>query len=334
LKIRLFAAIVSAAFVSAFIAEPRHASADAPTTPIVVPGGPGHFDWMNVDNKSHRLFASHPGTKSIVVLDLTTYKAQSIDCGSEVNGIAVDAADNKIFAGGGGQNIVVLDNTTYAKLDTIPLTGPADAIVFDSTNATVYADHDDGTEIWTIDAKTNKVTGSIAIAGAPEFMQLDRKTQTIYQNIKPADQVQAIDLVKGTVTATWSTKPATSPHGLAYLSRQGWVLSAGKNGKLVAIDKTTGNVAFSCDIKPGVDQIAFDGKTRRVFCACKGFVSVVSVTPQGLTNIGDIAVPDSAHTLAIDPASHAPWISYSDKTNSYLALVDIGKLPAAEVAGD
>lgn len=327
---RKYALLCAAVITTGMAFAGAPASADTATSPVVVPGGPGHFDWMNIDGKSHRLFASHPGTKSITVMDLLTNKAQSIDCGSEVNGVAIDKADNKIFAAGGGQNVVVLDATTYAKLDTIPLTGPADAVTYNPKNGIVYIDHDDGTEIWTIDAKTNKITGSITIAGAPEFMQFDRNSQLLYQNIKPTDQLQVIDMAKGAVVNTWSTKPVTSPHGLAIAGKLGLALVAGKNGKLVAIDVKTGKVVSSCDIKPGVDQMAYSGKTKLAYCACKGFLSVVSVGSDGLKNVTDVEIPAGAHTLAVDGATNNVWVSYSDKENSYLSCVYTTKTASAD----
>ena len=51
------------------------APADAPLTawtPIVIPGGPGGFDWMLVDGRSNRVFATHKGTKSVAIVDLKT----------------------------------------------------------------------------------------------------------------------------------------------------------------------------------------------------------------------------------------------------------------------
>jgi DNA-binding beta-propeller fold protein YncE len=289
--------------------------------PIVVPGGPAHFDWMTVDTGKHRIIASHPGTKSITILDLTTNTIQSVDCGSEVNGVAVDTADNKYFCGGGGQKIVIFDRDNLSKTGEISLTGPADQVLYDADNGTVYADHDDGTEVWTIDGKSEKLTGSVTIGEAPEYAQYDAQNHMLYQNIKSANTLQVIDTTNNKVVSTWPTAPATSPHGLAIVPKRNWVLSAGKNGKLVAIDRATGLVAFSADIKPGVDQIAFDPKSRRAYCACKGFISVVQVKKTGLVNVTDIPVDASAHTLAIDPDTGNVWYSYSDDKNSYLAMI-------------
>ncbi|HEX5323465.1 MAG TPA: YncE family protein [Capsulimonadaceae bacterium] len=327
----LYTPAVLAVGACAAFSFPAPALADrAAPAPIVVPGAAGSFDWMTADPDKHRILASHPGAKSIAVLDLTTGKIQSLDCGVECNGIAVDTADNKYFFGGGGQKIEIFDRDSLSKTGEIPLTGPADQVLYDPDNDTVYADHDDGTEVWTIDAKATKITGSVTIGEAPEYAEYDATNHMLYQNIKSANTLQVIDTTTNKVVATWPTDPATSPHGLALVPKRNWVLTAGKNGKLVAIDMTTGKAAFTADIKPGVDQIAYDPKARRAYCACKGFISVVQVKKTGLTNIGDIPVNTTAHTLAIDPDSGDVWYSYSDSQNSYLA--ELPALPTQTAA--
>ena len=311
-------------------ADTPPAATPAPPAPITVPGGPGSFDWMTVDPDLHRIIASHPHTNSIAVLDLKTNTVQSVDTGVACNGVAIDTADNKYFCGGPGQKIVIIDRDTLAQAGTIDLTGPADQVLFDPDNDAVYADHDDGTEVWVIDGKSAKITGSVTIGEAPEYAQYDSANHMLYQNIKSADTVQVIDTSTNKVVSTWPTAPATSPHGLALVPKRNWVLSAGKNGKLVAIDRATGTVVFSCDIKPGVDQIAFNPKVKRAYCACKGFISVVQVKKSGLINVADVPVPASAHTLAIDPDTGTVWYAYTDATNSYLATLSDPETVAAK----
>jgi len=298
---------------------PKPAPTFAAQAPIEIPGGPAHFDFMVADPSMHRVLACHPGAKSLVVLDTTTNQPTVIETG-EVNGVDVDPVENKYFAAGGGQSIAVIDRTTLKKVADIPTTGPCDDVVYDPANGLVYVDHDDGTEVWVVDPKTNKITGTVAVAGAPEVMVYDPATDKVYQNIKPTDQTQVIDPKTGAVTASWSTTPAHSPHGLAIDSQKGLLFSAGKNGKLVAIDIKTGTVTSDCDIAQGVDQIAYDSAKHRVYCACgSGAVSIVHVTRKGaLKPVEDITVPKGTHSIAFDGDSKGAWIAYSTDTGSFL----------------
>jgi len=304
----------------------RVPAAPAPLTAhktVVVPGGSAHFDWMLVDAPRHRLYASHPGKGTLVVYDLSTGTVRQVDTDGEVNGEAVDEADNKLFVAGGNQKVVVFNLKTLAKTGEIPLTGPADTIAFDPKNGTLYVDHDDGAEVWTVDAKTDKVTGSVPIAGAPEFVFYDAATDRLYQNIKPANCTQVINPSTNTVEATWSTAPMTSPHGLAIDDRTSRVFAAG-SGKAVMMERATGKVLASVNIAPGyVDQIAFDPANRRLYCASspKGEpsqVSVVQESASGMTLLGSVPVPPGTHTLAVDPQTHHVWVSSAGDKDSLL----------------
>lgn len=200
----------------------------------------------------------------------------------------------------------------------IAVTGPVDDVLYCPKNGMVYADHDDGPEVWVIDAKTEKIVSTISVPTAPEKIEYDRTSDRIYQNIKSNNTVQVIDPATNKVEKTFDTTPATGPHGLAIDGKTQRLFSAGNNGKLVAIDLKTGKVIATADIAKGVDQIAFDRGNQRIYCACKGKISVVEETAEGIKSLGDVDGPAGAHTLAVDQRTHAVWVSSSDGKDSYL----------------
>ena len=306
-------ALASALAPAAFADKPLLSA----QTPIEVPGGPGHFDFIYVDQDLHRLLACHPGGKNLVVLDLKTKVVTTVDTGA-VNGAGIDIPDNKYFTAGGNQDIVVVDRATLAKVADIPTTGPCDDVVYDSKSGMVYVCNDDGTQDWIINPKTNKIVGTVTIAGAPEVVKYDPRTDRLYQNIKPTNQVQVIDPVTNTVVATWSTAPATSPHGLALDSGRGRIFSAGKNGKLIAIDVKSGKTIGSCDIAQGVDEIAYDPSSQQIYCGCAGYISIVKSTKRGLKPVGDVPITAKSKNAAFDPETQSVWIAYDDGKGSYL----------------
>lgn len=288
--------------------------------PVVVPGGPGHFDWMAIDMQRGRVLAAHPGTGTLAVLSLNGSTAvQQVKTGP-VQGIAIDNADGKYFVGGTDTQVVtILNSQTLDKTGEIKVTGPVDAMIFEPKHRMVYADNDDGTTVWMIDPKADKITGTVTVAGAPEEIKYDPVTDRLYQNIKPANCVQVIDPVSHTVTATWPTAPATGPHGLVVDGKAHRLFAAGSNGKLVAINTRTGKVIGSVDIARGADQIAIDPAMKRIYCACgSGAISVVEETADGVALLGNVPSPAGTHTLAVDPKTHAVWVCYADSHDSYL----------------
>ena len=287
--------------------------------PVLVPGGAGAWDWMTVDSAKRRLLATHKGTGTVALLSLTGKPTVTNLPVGAAQGIAVDTANNQYIAGDDTENkIVFVDRTTLKITGEVKVTGPVDDIELNPKNGLLYADHDDGTEVWVIDPKARKIVGTVTIGEGPEYIVYDAVTNRLYQNIKTNDTVQVIDPATNTVTATWATAPATGPHGLALDAKTGRLFAAGKNGKLAVLEIKTGKVLGSADIGPGVDQIAYDSQTKRLYCGCKGVISVLEATASGVRHIADVPQPAGAHTLAIDPVTHSVWVSYADKTNSYL----------------
>src|SRR5258708_6776898 len=106
------------------ILHPR--SAILAQTPIVVPGGPGHFDFMNIDPVNRLVFACHPGKSSFTVVDLTTGSVKDVDAGVQVNGICPDSAGKRVYAAGPGKTLVCFDSKTWQKTGSLALDGPGD----------------------------------------------------------------------------------------------------------------------------------------------------------------------------------------------------------------
>ena len=191
------------------------------------------------------------------------------------------------------------------------------AILYEPKNHRVYVTHDDGTDVWVIDPQEAKVVNTVPIPGAPEAMVYDPSTDRIYLNIKTRDVIAVIDPSSNAVIAQWSTAPATRPHGLALDLARHHIFSAGANGKLVAIDTTSGAASGSVDITPKVDQIALDAATGLLYCAGNDRISVVRVSGGKLSFLGELATAPTARNVAVDPATRAVWTTYSDGKSSF-----------------
>lgn len=300
--------------------------------PIVIPGGPGGFDWMLVDGRANRVYATHKGTKSVAVVDLKTEMALPSIAAGTAQGLAIARRENKLYFGDADEKkVMVFDNMTFKKVGEISVDGPVDDVIYCPKNGMIYADHDDGEDVWVIDPKTDKIVATVKIPEAPEKMEYDRTTERIYQNIKSNSTVQVIDPTTNKVEKVWQTAPATGPHGIAIDRKTQRLFSAGSNGKLVVIDMKTGRVTGSVDIEKGVDQIAYDAAIQRIYCACKGAISVVQVTDDGAKLVANVPAPKGAHTIAVHAADHSVWTCYFDTENSYLLkLVPPAAAPAKQ----
>ena len=285
---------------------------------IELPQSSGKFDFLRVDPNRNRLLAAHveDGTSDFIDLKKHSVIAR-VKVGSAVD-TAMDA-DSKFYyvSVQGSERVAVLDAATLKEVNSIKMAGPTDAILYEPRNHRVYVTHDDGTDVWVIDPQTAKVVSRVAIPGAPEAMVYDPSADRIYLNIKTKDVVAVIDPSADKVIAQWATAPAMRPHGLALDAASHRIFSAGANGKLVAIDTTSGTARGSVDIVPKVDQIALDPGSGLLYCAGIDRMSVIRVSGSTLSRLGELATAPTARNVAVDPATRAVWTTYSDGRSSF-----------------
>jgi DNA-binding beta-propeller fold protein YncE len=304
--------------ITLLIATVLSAKALSAQPPIVVPGGSGSFDFMNVDNKNRLAFACQPGKSALTVINLDSGDVKSVPLGAACNGVSTDPAGKKLYAAGSGNTLVQIDMNTWSKTASLDLGGPGDSVVYDSKNGVVYVDNDDGTKLWVVDPATMKITSSIAIKEAPEVMALDTRRGKIFQNIKSTNTLQVIDIKSKAVVAEYTLGDLTSPHGLAEDRRAGKLFSVGKNGKLVILDADSGKVLTTLDVVKNSDQIAYDARLKRLYIPGSGVIQTVQITDAGASVIDSEPAPAGCHSVTIDPKTHNVWVAYKDAAGSYV----------------
>jgi DNA-binding beta-propeller fold protein YncE len=287
------------------------------TPPIVIPGGAGHFDFMGIDGRNQLVLACHPGKSSLAVLDIASGKATDVPVGTEVNGVAADGANHRVYAAGPGKTLVALDSTTWAKVGTLALDGPGDCVQFDRARGVLYVDNDDGTNLWIVNAETLKLVASITIKEAPEYMEYDAGKSLIFQAIKSTSTVQVIDAAARKVDREYALGTLTSPHGLALDRKTRRLFVAGKNGKLVILDADNGKLLNTVDVVPNSDQIAYDPSNQRVYIPSGGELQVVQIDGDGGKVLGSVPVGKDCKRVAVDRRSHDVYVAFSEGAESY-----------------
>jgi DNA-binding beta-propeller fold protein YncE len=297
----------------------------ADAKPLLVPSGlvkiansKGKFDFLAVDPVNHRLLAAHEKDGTADFIDLNTNQLISrIKTGPTV-GIVANPAGSQYYASvQDDQRIAIIDAVTLQETGSVAMPGDTDAILYDAKDSRVYVTNDNGKYLWAVDPATARLIAAIEIPGEPECMAHNAAADRIYLNIKSRNEVAVIDTTTNTVVAQWPVAPVTGPHGLVFDEEKGRIYVSGDNAKLVALDVKTGQVIGSTEITAKVDQIAFDAGTKRIFCAGPDHLSVVKVTAKGIKFAGNVDSAATAKNVAVDPATHQVWTTYTDGTDSY-----------------
>ena len=266
----------------------------------------GFWDYLSVDEAGNRLFLSHGNV--VQVVDLKTGKLSgTIENTPGVHGIALAPDLNKAFISvGRDASVKVINMTTLDVVADVKVTGEnPDAIIYDKYSGKVLTFNGRTANTTVLDARSNKVIGTIALAGKPEFPASDGKGK-LFVNIEDKSLISVIDLNSLKVIASWPIAPGEEASGLA-LDRETNVLFAVCSNKLmVVVDAVTGKVITSLPIGEGCDGVKFDPELKRAYASNgEGTMTVVQETDKDhFSVLTNIKTAPGARTLAVDTKTH------------------------------
>ena len=227
--------------------------------------GDGGWDYLNVDEINGVIFVSH-GTIAQAV-DIKTGKlVGTIPDTKGIHGIAIANDLNKGFTSNGRDSSVTIFNLkTFEVITKIFVTGRnPDAIIYDSFSHKVFTFNGGGNNSTVIDAKENKVIGTIALDGKPEFPATDGKGK-IFVNIEDKSVINVINTVTLKVEQHWPIAPGEEPSGLALDNQTHRLFSVCGNKLMVITDAESGKIITSLPIGDRCDGVAFDPGLKSIY---------------------------------------------------------------------
>jgi hypothetical protein len=270
------------------------------------------FDYVTVDAQRRRVYAAHGGSQRLLIVDADSGKVVGQVRVGPVHGVAVDPANGHVFTGGGDGAVSEVDPVALKVVNKADVGGGVDAIVYDAANGRIYADEDDGTRVWVVDAKTFKLVKTIAIPGhKPEYLDVNPKTHEVYQNIDSDSEIAVIDPKTMTVSRTIPTPEIKHNHPLQYDPQYDQIVIAG-GGVMSAYapgGKKLGEIAVG-----RFDQCDLDRTQHVLACAGDGGVTRFALQRGGAPKLLDkVAVDPGVHTCAVDPVTHAVFAVWADR---------------------
>jgi YVTN family beta-propeller protein len=275
---------------------------------VPLPGGTTRLDYQDIDPTARRLYVAHLGDGTVHVIDLDQLTVvTTITDVSSAHGVRVAADLHRVFASATGSNEVVsIDTATNQIVARAPTGKFPDGIAYDPNHAKAYVSNESDTAETVIDARTGQRVTTIDIGGAAGNTAYDSTTGNILVNVQDQGHIAIIDPATDKITGTIDAPGCESNHGL-YIdadNRVAFVACEG-NAKLLVIDLDTKATTATIDIGDTPDVLAFDYGLHRLYIACEsGTVTVLDENAKTLHRIGQTKLADSAHTVAVDQATH------------------------------
>ena len=268
--------------------------------------GDGGWDYLVADDEKGRLFVSH--STMVQVIDLKERKLiGTIPDTKGVHGIALAKDLNKGFISNGKDSSVTVFNLqTLDFIEKVYVTGRnPDAILYDSFSHRIFTFNGGGKNSTVIDAKTDKVLGTIDLNGKPEFSVSDGKGK-IYVNIEDKSVVKEINPITLKVEHEWNLSPGEGPSGLAMDIENQILFVVCDNKLMVILDALTGKKIVTLPIGERVDGVAFDPVLKRAYSSNgDGTLTVVQENDnKTFKMLENITTQKSARTIAIDKSTH------------------------------
>lgn len=283
-------------------------------------GGEGGWDALTADASAHRLYVSH-GTRVVVINTETDTVVGEITNTNGVHGIAIAEKFGKGFTSNGRENTVTVFDLKTLKTTASVKTGKnPDIIIFDPVSKRVFCLNAGDNSATVIDPADDKVLGTVAFEGNPEFAVSDGKG-TIFVNIESKSEVVGFDARNLAIKSRFPLKPCEEPTGLAIDPKHHVLFSACSNGRMVITNANTGKVVGNVPTGKGSDGAEFDPDTRLAFCPNgEGTLTVVGEDTKGnFRLVENVKTQARARTMAIDTKTH----------KLYLPTARFGEAPAA-----
>ena len=251
-----------------------------------IPAPGGAWDYAVVDEQAGRLYLAQGG---VTAVDLKTGAVTSrlvtahISHGLALVGggiVAVDDSETKVitlFEGGTGKVVA-----TIATADENPVSGmhALDALVLEPRTRLLVAVNGESGLLLLVDLKANRVVGTIAVGGHPEFAVADG-TGKLWININHGrnSEVAAVDIASRTIVKHVPLSGCKGATGLAYDATEKFFMSVCDNGFLKLFDERAAGVAASISVGEGADAVMYDSRRHRAFVAGAdaGTLSVVAI---------------------------------------------------------
>ncbi len=276
--------------------------------------GDGGWDYLCVDDSASRLYVSH-GSMVQVVDVISNKLIDTIGDTKGVHGIAFAREFNKGFISNGKDTSISVFNLKTLQLITkIKITGiNPDAILYDSYSQRVFVFNGRSSNATVIDAKSDKIIGTIALFGKPEFSVSDLKGK-IFVNIEDKSEICVINANSLKVEHNWPIAPGKEPSGLAIDIKSHRLFSVCDNKLMLVVNSDNGKVICSVSIGENVDGVAFDPILKRIYSSNgEGTLTIIQeVSPDLYKVLETLKTQKGARTIALNSKTHCIYLTTAE----------------------
>jgi hypothetical protein len=326
--------LVTLAMAQATAAQEPGARTQAPLTlaaAIELPGVEGRIDHLAFDGEHERVFVAALGNDTVEVVDLPALRVvRSLQAGEPQGILCLPERDCVVFTSGKAGTCEVYGTESLERVARVEVGDDADNLRYDARSQRVYVAWGSGA-LAVIDARSWKRVANIALSGHPESFQLDAEGKRAYVNVPGAHEVAVVDLETAKVVTAWRLDEAQQNYPMALIPADSsapalLLVGCRAPAKLVARSLPGGDAVAALELSGDVDDLFWDARRRRVYCACgEGFVDVLERTESGFRPLAKVATAPGARTALFVPESNGLFVAvpHRDGQRAEVRIFDV-----------
>ncbi|WP_333840408.1 YncE family protein [Novosphingobium sp.] len=268
----------------------------------------GGWDYARVDPVDHRLYIAR--SISVTVIDTRRERAVG-SIGTIAHGHAVvPLPDGRLMATSGDDASVRFFSTSDGReLGRVAVGEKPDAAIVSADGKTGFVMDTKAGSVSIIDTTAMRTLRTVQLKPGLEYAALTPKG-TLFVNDEDANEIEVVDIRRGTAAAPIALPGCTEPSGLAYDVKTDRLIAACANGKAAIVTGSNRKLSQLVDIGEGPDAVILDPQRRLAFIPCgkDGVLDILSLKGAVVKRVGRIKTAGGARTGALDPDSGAIYL--------------------------
>lgn len=286
--------------------------------PVRVPIFSG-FDYVAVDEARGRVYAAHEASQRLLIVDAKSGKVRGQVRVGPMHGVVVDPQTGDVFTGDGTDDAVSkVDPVAMKVIASVDVPGPVDDMVYDAGLHRIYADEDNGSHVYVIDAATMKLVATLTMPSKDmESPDVDSVTHLFYQNFADVAAFAIVDPTTLKIIKVVKTPNLADNHPLV-VSHGQKSIAVGGNGVMDAYT-LDGDYIGSTPVQQRIDQCGTGDAQKVMVCAGNGIVNVIALnTGKAPSILASIDTGHPIHTVGIDESTGDVWVVWSDSNGDFV----------------
>ena len=269
---------------------------------------PGGFDHAAVHHARAHLYVAHTANDSVDVIDCASDQyLHSIPNLTDVAGALVSDERDLIFTSNRGENTAsIISPNNEAGTAKVDVGIRPNGLSFDPKRNLLLTANvgdpniPDSYTLSMVDVERREMISSIPVAGRTRWTIFDPTADCFYVNIADPFQIVVIESANPTRVARTMAIPAKGPHGLDFDPDTNRLFCACDEGKLFALEASSGRILLQADLSGTPDVIFFNAKLKHLYVAV-GNPGVIDVFDTSRLNQLEARKTErGAHTIAFD----------------------------------